>query len=141
MGYSLLSPISGNCRMTSGRGWRRLGGRLSFHRGQDYANPPSRGTALRHARATVGGTAYRYYEPNGFGRYVYVKCDDGFGYVFAHLDAYGVANGARVNRDSIIGYCGQTGAATGPHVHIELHKKFGAGFTQANSLSFTLNNR
>lgn len=137
MAYSLLSPIPGLPRLTSGYGWRN--GR--FHRGQDYAGPPVLAQAMYYARASVRGTLYRYYEKNGFGKYVYIKCDDGFGIVYAHLVAYGAPSGSRVDRNSIVGYCGRDGNATGVHVHLELHKKYGAGFTQKNAVPFSLNRR
>lgn len=140
-GYSLLSFIPGLPKLTSGYGWRIIFGQKNFHRGQDYANPPRRMQPVQFGRESVLGTLYRYYEPNGFGRYVYIRCDDGFGIVYAHLDAYGVPSGARVNRNSVVGYCGASGKVTAYHVHNELHKKFGAGFTPANAVPFTLNPR
>lgn len=140
-GYSLLNFIYSIPRLTSGYGWRTVFGVRSFHRGQDYAGPPNRMQALFFSRKNVKGTLYRYYEANGFGRYVYIKCDDGFGIVYAHLDAYGAASGSRVDANTVVGYCGASGRVTGPHVHVELHKKFGAGFTQHNAVPFVINPR
>lgn len=137
MGYSLLSPIPGLPRITSGYGLRNG----KFHRGNDIARPPERMQPLYHMRATVKGTLYRYYEANGFGRYVYIKCDDGFGIIAAHLDAYGAPNGARVDRNTIIGYMGASGNVTGPHTHVELHKRFGGGFNSSNAVNFIFNRR
>jgi len=56
----------------------------------------------------------------GFG--LVVKIDHGFGYetVYAHLDAFNVQLGQVVKRGDIIGYVGNSGGSTAPHLHYEV---------------------
>jgi murein DD-endopeptidase MepM/ murein hydrolase activator NlpD len=57
----------------------------------------------------------------GFGKSV--KIDHGFGYTtfYAHLLKFNIKSGNRIKRGDIIGYSGNTGRSTGPHLHYEVH--------------------
>jgi murein DD-endopeptidase MepM/ murein hydrolase activator NlpD len=48
---------------------------------------------------------------------------NGFETLYAHLDAFarGVRPGVRVEQGQTIGYSGNTGLSTGPHLHYEVH--------------------
>ena len=72
--------------------------------------------------APVDGVAYRGSQPSGFG--LYVRVEDGSGlYVYAaHLRAWVVADGALVQAGDLIGYSGNTGNSTGPHLHYEVRR-------------------
>ena len=61
-------------------------------------------------------------QQNGYGNVIIVKHDGRYSTVYAHLSrfAQGVRSGARVEQGETIGYVGQTGWATGPHLHYEL---------------------
>ncbi|MFC2173758.1 M23 family metallopeptidase [Acidobacteriota bacterium] len=52
----------------------------------------------------------------------YVEISHGFGYTtsFQHLQKYTVFPGDRVRRWDVIGYVGNTGRSTGPHLHYEV---------------------
>lgn len=59
----------------------------------------------------------------GFG--LVVKIDHGYGYetVYAHLNGFEVKRiGQEVKRGEIIGYVGNSGGSTAPHLHYEVHK-------------------
>ncbi len=53
-----------------------------------------------------------------------IKLDHGFGYVtlYLHMDRFNVKKGQKVKRGEIIGYVGNTGKSTAPHLHYEVHK-------------------
>jgi murein DD-endopeptidase MepM/ murein hydrolase activator NlpD len=53
-----------------------------------------------------------------------IKIDHGYGYetVYAHLNGFNVVQGQNVKRGDIIGYVGNSGASTAPHLHYEVHK-------------------
>ena len=53
----------------------------------------------------------------------YIKMDHGFGYetLYGHLSKFNVRPGQRVKRGDLIGYVGNTGKSTAPHLHYEVH--------------------
>ncbi len=56
---------------------------------------------------------------NSYGMYLVV--DHGkFGTLYAHLSSYVVQEGQTVSAGDILGYTGQTGAVTAPHLHFEI---------------------
>jgi len=61
-------------------------------------------------------------EQNGYGNVVIVQHDNTYSTVYAHLSRFAAAvrGGTRVRQGDTIGYVGQTGWATGPHLHYEL---------------------
>ena len=75
--------------------------------------------------APVDGVAYRGSQPSGFGLYVRIEAviDGVLVCIYAaHLRAWAVADGARVTAGDVIGYSGDTGNSTGPHLHFEVRK-------------------
>jgi len=58
---------------------------------------------------------------NGYGNAVVLQHGAAFSTLYAHLSRFagGVKPGARVAQGDVIGYVGQTGWATGPHLHYE----------------------
>lgn len=86
------------------------------HKGIDYAAPT--GT---HVKATSDGTVDYVGSQNGYGKVVTLKHHGGVSTYYAHLSRFaaGLRKGARVHQGDVIGYVGQTGWATGPHLHYE----------------------
>jgi murein DD-endopeptidase MepM/ murein hydrolase activator NlpD len=61
---------------------------------------------------------------NGFGNYIEIKHDFGITTGYGHLNEFakGIAKGRRVRQGQVIGYVGQTGIATGPHLDYRVKK-------------------
>ena len=59
----------------------------------------------------------------GYGNAIVI--DHGYGVVtrYAHLSAFNVKPGQRVRRGDVIGFVGQTGRSTAPHLHYEVWVK------------------
>jgi murein DD-endopeptidase MepM/ murein hydrolase activator NlpD len=114
----LLSPMEFS-RMTSGFTAARfhpLFQTTRAHRGIDFAAPT--GTPIR---ATGDGVVTFAGVQNGYGNVIMIQHDDTYSTVFAHLSRFsaGTKTGARVHQGDTIGYVGETGWATGPHLHYE----------------------
>lgn len=84
------------------------------HLGVDFAAPA--GTPVR---AIGAGTVQFSGVQSGFGNHIEISHGRGFVSTYSHLEkiAPGVAAGAGVARGQLIGWVGQTGLATGPHLH------------------------
>lgn len=103
-----------NISITSGFGMRRLMG-MWWHNGVDL-----RSTVGTHVYAVSDGIVMEAKDnPSGYGLYVALYHDD-FGSLYAHLSELLVKKGQQVKAGDIIGYSGNTGASTGPHLHFEI---------------------
>ena len=87
-----------------------------FHHGQDIT--VKSGTPII---APANGVVKRAYYAGGFGNHI--KIDHGSGYttLFAHLSKINVKHGQEIKRGEVIGYTGNTGRSTAPHLHYEIH--------------------
>lgn len=56
-----------------------------------------------------------------FGRWILVRFDNGLAATYAHLSVINVQQGQSVMAGDIIGYTGNTGYSTGPHLHISAY--------------------
>jgi len=86
------------------------------HKGVDYSAPV--GTPVK---ATGSGVVQFSGRQNGYGNVVELQHGERHTTVYGHLSRFaeGIAPGTRVQQGQIIGYVGQTGIATGPHLHYE----------------------
>ena len=89
------------------------------HRGVDFAAPT--GTPVR--AVADGKVTYAGWRGN-YGRFLKIDHDGPYSSAYAHLRRIkkGVRAGTFVKRGQVIGYVGSSGAATGPHLHFEMHK-------------------
>jgi murein DD-endopeptidase MepM/ murein hydrolase activator NlpD len=110
-----LWPVEG--RVTSSFGEREdpFNGEGAFHAGMDISAPS--GTVVR---ATGDGLVDSAAAVNGYGREVVLDHGHGVRTVYGHLLGMIVMAGQHVTRGQIIGYVGQTGRSTGPHLHYEV---------------------
>lgn len=86
------------------------------HRGVDYAAPT--GTPVR---STADGVVSSVSRQRGYGNVIMIKHLNIYTTVYAHLSRFakGMRRGRKVQQGQVIGYVGQTGLATGPHLHYE----------------------
>jgi murein DD-endopeptidase MepM/ murein hydrolase activator NlpD len=111
-------------RMASGFSWRihPIYKTRKFHYGMDFTAPT--GTVIYATGDGVIKTVKK--SRRGYGNHIVV--DHGFGYetLYAHMSKFDVKKGQKVKRGDIIGYVGNTGTSTAPHLHYEVwkdHKK------------------
>ncbi len=71
-------------------------------------------------RATANGEVSQVGYTDDLGNYVMLKHKYGFNTKYAHLLSVTVRKGSKVNRGDLIGYLGNTGLSTGPHLHYEV---------------------
>lgn len=120
----LSTPVSGG-RLTDAFGPRGIVaglGDLGTHTGRDISAPS--GTPIY---AVAAGTITRIWFdrfPNGAGAGGHmIEIDHGSGVRsrYAHMESASHRSvGDRVTTQSVIGHVGSTGAATGPHLHLEI---------------------
>lgn len=56
-----------------------------------------------------------------FGKFVFIKYDNGLSSTYGHFSLIKVKEGQNVSRGEIVGYSGNTGYSTGPHLHVSLY--------------------
>lgn len=106
-------PVDGV--MTSPYGLRMRGWRPTLHHGVDVAAPT--GTPVRAMKA---GRVERAGPMGGYGLTVVMSHGGNVRTLYAHLSRIDVSVGQRVGGGHVIGAVGQTGNATGPHLHFEI---------------------
>lgn len=112
-----IAPLKDNAYISSPYGKRidPFTGRISMHDGIDFAariGTPIYATAdgkVKYARY-IGGYGYT------------IKINHSFGYstIFGHMSKMKAKKGQNVKRGDLIGYIGNTGRSTGPHLHYEI---------------------
>ncbi len=102
-------PVSGTITSPFGFRWGRM------HEGVDISVPE--GTPVRAARA--GRVVIAAYT-GGYGNYTCVDHGGGLSSCYAHQSSYAVSPGDSVAQGDVIGYSGNTGSSTGPHLHFEI---------------------
>lgn len=113
----LKSPLGGlTLRISSHYGGRihPILGSWRHHKGVDYA--AAKGTPVKSVAHGVVTSAGWH---DQLGNYVCVKHDDGNESRYGHLSKISAQKGRRIKQDEKIGLVGQTGLATGPHLHFE----------------------
>jgi murein DD-endopeptidase MepM/ murein hydrolase activator NlpD len=88
-----------------------------MHTGVDWGAPV--GTPILAAGA---GVIIKAEFTSGYGRRVEIQHANGYVTTYSHLSGFarGAVAGARVTQGQVIGYLGQSGLVTGPHLHYEV---------------------
>ena len=107
-------------RMASGFGYRihPIYKTRKMHYGMDFS--AKTGTEIYSTGDGVVSKVKR--SKRGYGNYV--KINHGFGYetLYAHMSKYIVKKGQKVKRGEVIGFVGNSGISTAPHLHYEVRK-------------------
>jgi murein DD-endopeptidase MepM/ murein hydrolase activator NlpD len=116
--FLMRVPLIGG-RMTSGFGSRfhPVLGYTRMHTGTDFA--ASIGTPIF---AAGNGTIESVGWDSGYGRRIEIQHANGYETTYNHLSSFarGIKEGERIRQGQVIGYLGQSGLATGPHLHYEV---------------------
>jgi len=110
-----LWPVEGRVASSFGQREDPINGEGAFHSGIDIDAP--NGTPVR---ATGDGEVSGASMGAGYGREVVLDHGHDLRTVYGHLSAIAVIPGQHVTRGQVIGYVGQSGRATGPHLHYEV---------------------
>lgn len=108
-------PIQGRVASSFGQREDPINGEGAFHAGIDIDAPY--GTPVR---AAADGDVTGASMGAGYGRQVVLDHGHDLLTVYGHLSAIAVMPGQHVTRGQVIGYVGQSGRATGPHLHYEV---------------------
>ena len=113
----LQAPVSG--RITSLFGMRNhpITGEAAHHDGIDISQPT--GTPVM---PLTSGVVTFSGNDGGYGLMVEVDHGNGLTSRYAHLSKLLVHKGEHIDPSQSVGQVGQTGMATGPHLHLEVHR-------------------
>lgn len=110
-----------NKRMASGFGYRidPIYKVRKFHQGMDFTS--KQGTEI----VATGDGVVKLAELSrkGYGNHVIISHGYGYQTLYAHMVKINVKEGQAVKRNQVIGWVGNTGKSTAPHVHYEVHYK------------------
>jgi murein DD-endopeptidase MepM/ murein hydrolase activator NlpD len=114
-----IRPTKG--RIASRFGWRTdpMGGEgTCFHEGLDISN------AIWTSVYATGDGIVQFVGVKGtLGKAVCIAhYETGFETIYAHLEKYVVKERQKIHRGELIGFMGNTGKSTGPHLHYEVRK-------------------
>jgi murein DD-endopeptidase MepM/ murein hydrolase activator NlpD len=117
--FLVRKPMSGGV-LRSGFGPRKhpILGYVRMHTGVDWAED----TGAPIFAAGNGTVMKADWDTGGYGRKIEIQHLNGYATHYAHLSGFarGIQPGARVRQGQIIGYVGNTGLSTGPHLHYEV---------------------
>ncbi|ENB2052603.1 peptidoglycan DD-metalloendopeptidase family protein [Vibrio fluvialis] len=107
-----------NARISSGYGKRvhPVTGQVKFHRGQDFA--VNTGTPV-YAPAD-GVVEVTRASSKGSGNFLRLQHSYGFTSSYSHLQKFAVKSGDFIQKGDLIGYSGNSGLSSGPHLHYEI---------------------
>ncbi|WGY45710.1 MULTISPECIES: M23 family metallopeptidase [unclassified Vibrio] len=111
------APVN-DARISSGYGKRvhPVTGNVKFHRGQDFA--VNIGTPVY---APADGVVLVTRPSNkGSGNFLRLQHSYGFTSSYSHLSKFAVQSGEFIQKGDLIGYSGNSGLSSGPHLHYEI---------------------
>ncbi len=110
-----LWPVEGRVGSSFGEREDPFSGEGAFHAGIDIDAPY--GTPVR---ATADGTVIQVGWVHGYGREITLDHGHGLHTAYGHLSSVAIIPGQHVSLGQVIGYVGDSGRSTGPHLHYEV---------------------
>ena len=118
-------PLNTYSRVSSYFGYRDVHpvtkGKNKFHSGMDLAAPLNT-PVIAAAEGDVTFANWNGGTKTGYGRLIIIDHGGGLSSYYAHLNEFNTEVGAHVNKGQEIGKVGQTGYATGAHLHFEIRE-------------------
>jgi len=108
---------TGHISMFFGQNENPFSGQQYIHKGIDISTYRSGDPVVTTADGQVVTIEY----VSDFGNYILIRHKHGYYTRYAHLLSSRVRVGQRVQQGEVIGYIGNTGLSTGPHLHYEIH--------------------
>ena len=115
--FDYCTPVCGTISSPFGYREHPVEGEERFHYGVDLA--ADTGTTVS---CFADGTVTAVGESSSYGKYCIVTHSGGYTTLYAHCSRITASSGAEVARGEKIAEVGETGMATGPHLHFELHQ-------------------
>ena len=106
----------GHITMFFGQNIHPIHGQYYIHRGIDISTYRYGDPIIATADGQVVTAEYSY----DYGNYIIIRHKHGYYTRYAHLQQFRATVGQRVQQGEIIGYIGNTGISTGPHLHYEV---------------------
>ncbi len=110
-----LWPVAGQVTGSFGERIDPFNGEGAFHSGVDIGS--SYGTKII---APADGVVTLTETMGGYGKAIMIDHGNGISTRYGHLSGFAVAAGQHVHRGDLIGYVGESGRSTGPHLHYEV---------------------
>ena len=83
---------------------------------EDWKETPAATPVIAPADGTITFADFM----NGYGRAIVLDHSQGITTLYGHLSGFAVTPGQKVQRGDVLGYVGQSGRSTGPHLHYEV---------------------
>lgn len=117
LGFDYCTPVMGALSSDFGYRDHPTEGEERFHYGLDIA--AETGTAIS---CFADGTVTAVGDSSSYGKYLIVAHEGDYTTLYAHCSTVTASSGAAVKAGEKIAEVGETGMATGPHLHFELHR-------------------
>jgi len=128
-----LWPVMGRVTGSFGERIDPFSGEGAFHRGVDISSDYG-SRIIAPADGVVRFSDFM----NGYGRTVLIDHGNGISTLYGHLSGFAVTPGQLIRRGDAVGYVGQSGRSTGPHLHYEV-RIFNTPVNPNKYLRFSLN--
>lgn len=118
-----IKPVKVPYQITSFFGFRKhpITKKKDFHNGIDIPLPIGTELIAEEEGIVVLSKANKGNPNTGFGYYMVIEYN-GYCILYAHLMKLGLPVGTKVKCNDVVGFSGNSGSSTGPHLHLEVRK-------------------